>query len=101
MLRIFTNSLLLAGLAALLVTCKSNNVAPENGSLKLQFSNVAGSQPLTLNTGQYTNGANEALTISKLNYFVSNFRLLRTDGTEYIVPTDNNYFLIQADKPTS
>jgi hypothetical protein len=93
-------TLFIAGITALLITCKSD-VAPETGSLKLQFSNVAGLQPLSLNTGQYTNGVAEALTISKFNYFVSNFRLLRADGSEYIVPTDNNYFLIQTDKPAS
>lgn len=100
MSKLLTCSLLVVALAALLITCQSN-VTPETGSLRLQLRHVAGAESLVLNTGQYVNGSGESLTVSKFNYFVSNFRLRRADGSEYVLPTDNNYFLVQADKPES
>lgn len=82
----------------MLNSCKKDD-APEYNSnvmaeLSVEFDNIAGSEDLALNTGTYTNASGENFTVSKLKYYVSNFRLTRTDGTEYIVPQESCYFLI-------
>ncbi len=63
------------------------------GPLTLHFENRAGSS--TLNFGQaYTNEAGESLTFSTFNYYISNIKLKKADGTYYTVPKDSSYFLI-------
>jgi hypothetical protein len=46
-----------------------------------------------LNTGTYTNAAGEALTVSMLSYYISNIRLVATDGSDYV--EKESYHLIR------
>lgn len=69
--------------------------------LSISFSNVIGGQKLVLNKENYSNAAGEQFNISTLQYFVSNIRLRRTDGTEYIVRQDSSYFLVNESNPAS
>lgn len=71
------------------------------GKLRIAFDNVAGTSDLKLKTGTYQNALGESFTITKFNYFVSNIRLRKADGSEYVVPQDSSYFLIQEEKPSS
>ena len=80
--------------------CQTNEVLP-SGSLRLRFDNVVGNQDLNLGTTTYQNAAGEPFVITKFNYFVSNFRLQKADGTEYELPQEANYYLVQEDKPDS
>lgn len=94
--------LIIGSLATGFLACQSNDVAAtERGSLRLIFDNVMGDQDLSLTTNTYKNELGESFTVTKFNYFVSNFRLRREDGTEYVLPQDNNYFLIEEGKPAS
>ncbi|MBD2701262.1 hypothetical protein IC229_11485 [Spirosoma sp. BT702] len=88
-------------LGAFFQACQNNVGTVETGFITLRFDNVAGNQELKLGTSTYQNAVGESFTVSKFNYYVSNFRLKRTDGTEYVVPQNNSYFLIQEDKPES
>lgn len=72
-----------------------------SGQMRLVFDNVVGSSDLKLNTATYQNAVGEALTITKFNYFVSNIRLRKADGTDYVIPQDSSYFLIEEDRPVS
>lgn len=72
-----------------------------SGNLRLVFDNVVGTSDLKLGTGTYQNAVGESFSITKFNYFVSNIRLRKDDGSEYVVPQDSSYFLIQEDQPTS
>jgi hypothetical protein len=91
-----TNSFLLLLVIALTSCKKTNNGYDANfrGQLGLEFDNVVGSDDLKLNTSTYTNAAGEKFTVRTLQYFISNISLVKTDGTEYIVPQDSSYFLI-------
>ena len=71
------------------------------GTLQLAFDNVVGNQDLQLNTGTYRNASGESFTPTTFNYFVSNIKLTRTDGREYVVPQDSSYFLIKENVPAS
>lgn len=64
--------------------------------LSLEFDNIAGGQNLILNSNsKYTNASGEEFNITLLQYFISNIKLKKADGTEYVVPQDSSYFLIR------
>ena len=65
------------------------------GSIRIEFDNIVGDRDLVLNTGTYKNAANQPFTVSKLNYYVSNIKLLMANGTSFVVPQDSSYFLIR------
>ncbi len=71
------------------------------GRMRIAFDNVVGSSDLALTSGTYQNAVGESFTITKFNYFVSNIRLRKDDGSEFVVPQDSSYFLIQEEKPAS
>jgi hypothetical protein len=85
------------------VSCsKNDNAAPEFDEANLapfsvEFDNIVGDRTLTLNNAAspYANAAGEKFTISLLQYFISNIKLSRADGTTYTVPQDSSYFLIK------
>lgn len=81
-----------------LASCKKESSPYDpayRGNLVLNFNNVAGSEELRLNTGIYTNAAGELYTVRSLHYFISNISFIKTDGSEYVVPQDSSYFLIE------
>lgn len=82
----------------LLASCKKDDLLTYNTALKsdlsIEFDNIAGGADLQLNTGSYTNAAGESFKVTKLKYFVSNFILTNTHGSEFVVPQDSSYFLI-------
>lgn len=67
----------------------------ETGTIQLQFDNIVGNQDLQLDSVRYTNAAGEDFTISKLNYYISNIKLIKSDGSVFTVPQDSSYFLIR------
>lgn len=73
--------------------------AQKTGSVEIQFDNVIGNQDLVLKDKTYTNANGDEFTVSLLQYYVSNFRLKRKDGSEYVVPQDESYFLIREQRP--
>ncbi|WP_080056388.1 MbnP family protein [Spirosoma aerolatum] len=98
---LFFMLLLTSALVGTFLACQNDVGTAETGSLTVSFDNVVGSQDLKLGTGTYQNAAGESFNVTKFNYFVSNFRLKKADGTEYVLPQEANYYLIQEDKPES
>lgn len=96
-------SLCTAALTAAFLACNSTDpeAARPPAKFELDFTNVVGDQPLQLNTVAYTNKSGESFTPTNFNYFVSNIRLIRTDGSAYVVPQDSSYFLIRQTDPAS
>ncbi len=75
---------------------KINSITPEiknYGSLTVKVSNEAGGQPITFGTMSFTNAAGNKYSVDLLKYFVSNFTLIRNDGSER---NFGNYKLIDA-----
>lgn len=91
--------LLLPLLGILLATaCKKEKVPPtgnELAPLSVEFDNTIGGTNLYLNSYEYTNAAGEQFTVSLLQYYVSNFKFYKADGTAYLIPQDSSYFLIK------
>lgn len=63
--------------------------------LSVEFDNIVGGQNLYLNTGNYVNAKGESFNVTLLQYFISNIKVKKADGTEYVVPQDSSYFLIR------
>ena len=72
-----------------------------NSSLTIYFDNVAGNDELKLEGLDYKNAAGESFSVSQLQYFISNIRLIKTDGTGYTVPQESSYFLVRESDPAT
>ncbi len=70
-----------------------DNLAP----FSLEFDNIVGERTLSFNNtaSQYANTAGERFTISSVQYFISNIKVSKADGTSYTVKQDSSYFLIK------
>ncbi|GAB3999786.1 hypothetical protein GCM10028807_51010 [Spirosoma daeguense] len=75
--------------------------AQNTGSVTLSFSNVVGQDNVVLKDKQFTTPNGEQFTITRLQYYVSNIRFVRKDGSEYVVPQDESYFLIRENVPAT
>lgn len=92
----------IAALAAILflASCKKEGKEPdfnqnELAPLSVEFDNIVGGTNLYLNSTTYTNAAGEDYSVTLLQYYVSNIKVYKADGTEYVVPQDSSYFLIK------
>lgn len=77
----------------LLNSCKKEQLKG-NGTVTVEFDHMADNATFALNQS-FKNAANEDLTFTKLKYFISNIELLRKDGTTFLMPQKNSYFLIE------
>jgi hypothetical protein len=92
------------GLALALASCsKKDNIPPvynetNLAAFSIEFDNIVGDRTLTFNNAAnpYTNAAGEKFTISLAQYFISNIKVSKADGTTYTVKQDSSYFLIKA-----
>ena len=73
--------------------------AQKMGSITLAFDNVVGQEDVVLKDKVYTTASGEQFNITLLNYFVSNLRLQRADGSEFVVPQNESYFLLREGYP--
>jgi hypothetical protein len=94
----FYNISLVLFLFVFVVSCSSDDDGimelKGTGMVKIEFDNSMEGDDLLLSTSSYTNSQNETLTVSRLNYIVSNFRLTDEDGNVFIHPKDSGYFII-------
>ncbi len=75
-------------------SCKKNDTPAGSGPVTFHFDNRYGATDLALGT-TYTTSNGESLTPTTFNYFVSNFVLIKADGTQYTVPKDKCYHLVR------
>ena len=73
----------------------------DTGKLTIEFDNVVGDKNLVLNSVTYQNESKEDFVVTKFNYFISNIKLTKADGTVFTVPQDSSYFLIKEDTKAS
>ncbi len=108
--RTFPALLLLAAPLALLSGCKKDSDSPDTtgtGSVNFTVQNVApaGSaasaplQPITLNVTSATTTAGETFTVNTFEYYLSNIKFTKSDGTTYAAP-DTYYLVDQATAKT-
>ncbi|HQW13157.1 MAG TPA: hypothetical protein PK076_12775 [Saprospiraceae bacterium] len=66
-----------------------------NGNIKFEFENVANGNRLVFGD-KYLNANGDEMSFTQFDYYVSNFSLIKSDGSEYIIPKDSCYFLIHS-----
>ncbi|MDO6491722.1 MULTISPECIES: MbnP family protein [unclassified Cellulophaga] len=97
----FLKSIVVSFSLIALASCSSDddgemdNVNP--GQVTLEFDSGFAGNELTLGTANTANANGEALTVSRLNYIISNIVLIDEDGMEYSYPKENSYFIISED----
>lgn len=78
------------------ISCSDDDAPGDNltgtGMVKIEFDNSVAGDDLILGSS-YTNSQNETLTIERLNYIVSNFRLTDAEGNVFSYPKDQGYFI--------
>ena len=93
----------IAALATALFTSCKKESTPQNNEemtdMTIEFDNIMGGQNLFLNVVTYNNASGEAFTVSLAQYYISNIKLRKADGTEYVVNQDSSYFLIKENEP--
>jgi len=98
-----SSSLLLASLLTTAVAfsgCKRDGDSqPTVGTVSLTVTNVVGTQPLALDGTAYTTASGETFTVSTFEYYLSNIKFTKSDGTTYAAP--NEYHLVNTAKPAS
>lgn len=95
-------------LLALTACSKKDNIAPDYSEdnlapFSVEFDNIVGERTLAFNNtaSPYSNAAGEKFTVSLVQYFISNVKVSKADGTTFTVKQDSSYFLIKgADKTT-
>ena len=78
-------------------SCKKDDVTG-TGNVELELEHAWATSAFALNT-DYTTSENQTVKLSKFKYLLSNFRLVKADGSEHAVP--ESYFLVDASKTAS
>ncbi|NCT74326.1 MAG: hypothetical protein GXC78_07350 [Chitinophagaceae bacterium] len=99
-------SLLLISVSMIFSTCKKEKLPVpgtqvEMTNMSVEFDNIVGGQNLILNAVNYTNAAGEQFNVSLLQYYISNIKLRKADGSYYTVNQDSSYFLIKESDPAT
>jgi hypothetical protein len=79
----------------------SPNPDRSTGSVVIKFDNRFGTTKLLLDGTEYQNALGETLVISRFDYYISNIKLQRLDGSFYTVPQDSSYFLVREEQLSS
>lgn len=91
-LKYTTLFLSLLTLSATVTSCDDDD-SPSLGEVEMEFENVAGNAAVQLNsTTPYTTAAGDQFTITALRYYISNIKLKKADGSEFV--QRESYYLI-------
>lgn len=85
----------------LVSAASARHAGPKGAELVLELQHTVGGKTLMIGTDTYRNAAGEQFNITTFNYFISNIRLLKKNGDEYMVPQDSSYFLVKENDPES
>ena len=84
--------------ASLFISCSKDDdgTTSQNdpGMVKIEFDNSINGDDLLLENSFYTKGNDEQFSVSELKYIVSNIVLIDDQGTEFVYPKDESYFII-------
>lgn len=92
---------LFALMAVVFFSCKKKEDDPGTiitntvGEVGFEFTNYAGNTELVMNTGKYVNANGDTFSVTKFNYYITNIRLKKSDGTYY--GENESYHLVQGD----
>lgn len=92
---ILKKTLIATVILGFLASCNKDDDAElvGSGEVELFFEHGMSGDELVLGNS-YTNSNGESLTINRLNYIISNIVLFREDGTKYVYPKAESYFIV-------
>ena len=95
--------LLLLGLIAVAACQERSTENPSKAALQVYLSHFVGEDTLYLDTEAqiYKNALGQSFGLTALRYYLSNFKLVREDGSEWVYPQAQSYFLIDERRPES
>ena len=86
-------------LLTLMASCrkadKPSSTPTSSGKVLLEFTNNVGGDALKMDGTWYKNQNNDSFTISKFNYYISNIKVNKADGTSYS-ETESHHLLQQS-----
>ena len=90
------NIVAVMAIALTVASCSSddNNAVSGQGKIDVEFDNVFGSANLILNTAGNVTSQGETLNISDVKYIISNIELTKADGTVFVYPKAQSYFIV-------
>jgi hypothetical protein len=90
------NIVAVMAIALIVASCSSddNNAVSGQGKIDVEFDNVFGSANLILNAAGNVTSQGETLNISDVKYIISNIELTREDGTVFVYPKAQSYFIV-------
>lgn len=97
MKNILIRGLFAATLCIALISCNNDDDSPSisgTGNLTVEFDQAYGANDLIFNAAQAANSEDEVLKIGLVKYIVSNIVLTKEDGSTYVYPKNESYFII-------
>lgn len=92
------NTIAVMAITLALVSCSNDENPVENftgtGALEVEFDNVFGGADLILNTQSNVTSQGETLAISDVKYIISNIVLTKEDGSTFVYPKSESYFIV-------
>lgn len=87
----------IAALSLFIASCKKDpapaNPTPKAGTVKLEFNNMSGAENLRMEGNWYKNQNGDSFTVTKFNYYISNIKLNKADGSKF--EEAESYHLVQ------
>lgn len=105
MKHILQKSLCIGLLSFSIIGCRKDPVTvpvtppSKNGTVKLEFTHVVGSENLVMNTAVYKNQNGDDYTVTKFNYYISNIKLNKADGSAFTEL--ESYHLLEQSAPST
>ncbi|MCG2611117.1 hypothetical protein LZZ90_06325 [Flavobacterium sp. SM15] len=99
----FKNLIAFMAVLITLVACNNDETilnSNEKGKLEVEFDNIFSGADLTLNNQLNTTSQGENLKIGKIKYIVSNIVLTKEDGTVFVYPKNQSYFIVDESDET-
>jgi hypothetical protein len=99
MLQNIKGAILMLILPLAVLSCKKKEDPKLPAEVHINFKNYVGTEMMKLNTVTYKTPQGEDFTVSRFNYYISNIKFIKADGTTYAEP--ESYHLLQQEKTSS
>lgn len=95
------NILAVMAITLAMVSCSNDDDSSQSsGDLVVEFDNIYKGANLAFNT-EYTNSNGEKIKVATAKYIVSNIVLTKLDGSTFVYPKNDSYFIVDESNPES
>jgi len=93
--------ILLAVLMTFVFSCTKNEPAPKEAKIFLNFTHFCEGQPLEYDTMKYVNAAGNHYLVNEIQYFISDVKLHRSDGSFQLIDQFEDIHYVDTDIPAT